>query len=379
VTPEEIAALAAAAAQVKGKLAEAPLDSGTESAVASAPEAQAEGKAAEPQNIEAKAEERPLARAEAPVEQPKEGALEVATFAEQKSETQVEAPAEKFSDIPRVAAAVTTPSPANMIAAIAALEIGSGDGSKAPAAGEPPADLPATMAVAAGAEYLSVTSRWTAVSVALSADEASVSLEHEMQKAHAAFAAADAHAASATSVADAPVAAEQPAPAGTISPVEAVTPELVGPVQTISEPEPERTEAHLPSVSAMAGTAAEAITSAVKEFETVAASFFKSQPAPTEPEPAQVQAAEPVVAEAARLKRRKKKIKTKNRNTSTGKSGSPKNLIAKNRRRPLRQRSSRHKKPRQSSKRQTVIGMNPLRRSWSKPRAKLLPARFHQM
>ena len=299
VTPEEIAALAAAAAQVKGKLAEPPSAEHTSAPVGKAPEVQAtEIKAVEPQNIDAKIEDRPLAKEEAPAETPKETAPEVATFAEQKSAAQVEELAEKVSDMPRVAAS-SEPSPADMMAAIAALEIGSGNGSGPPALSQPPADVPVTMAVAAGAEYLSAPSRWTAVSVSLSADEVSTSLEHEMQKAHAAFAAAEvAHAAPATSVAEAPVAADQPAPTETISPVEAVTPELVGPVQTHSHPEPQHTETHVSSVSSTASTAAEAISSAVKVFETVAASFFKSHPAPTEPEPAPVQAAEPVVAEA---------------------------------------------------------------------------------
>ena len=294
VTPEEIAALAAAAAQVKGKLAEAAAEPTSESGPAESPAGQAtEIKVVEPQKIEAKAEEKPLAKEEVPVEPPKDATPEAATFAEQKSGAQVEELAEKISNMPRVAA-TPEPSPADMMAAIAALEIGSGNGSGA-AGSQPPADVPVTMAVAAGAEYLSAPSRWTAVAVSLSADETSTSLEHEMQKAHAAFAAAEvAHAAPAASVAEAPVAADQPGPTETISPVEAVTPELVG----HSEPEPQHTETHVPSVSSTASTAAEAISSAVKVFETVAASFFKSHPAPTEPEPVPVQVAEPVVAEA---------------------------------------------------------------------------------
>ena len=295
VTPEEIAALAAAAAQVKGKLAEPSVEPASEAA-AKSPEGQAsEIRAVEPQNIEAKAEEKPLAKEEAPVETPRDTAPEVATFAEQKSGAPVEELAEKISDMPRVAA-IPEPSPADMMAAIAALEIGSGNGSAA-AGSQPPADVPVTMAVAAGAEYLSAPSRWTAVSVSLSADEASTSLEHEMQKAHAAFAAAEsAHAApaTATSVAEAPAATDQSAPTETISPVEAITAELVGPVETSSDPE--QAGSHPPSVSSTASSAAGAISSAVKVFETVAASFFKSHaPASTEA----AQAAEPVVADAA--------------------------------------------------------------------------------
>jgi CheY-like chemotaxis protein len=297
VTPEEIAALAAAAAQVKGKLAEPAAESRSQSGPAESPEGQATKiKAVEPQNIEAKAEEKPLAKEEVPVEAPKNAAPEAATFAEQKSGAQGEELADKISDIPREAP-TPEPSPADMMAAIAALEIGSGNGSGSPFSSQMPADVPVTMAVAAGAEYLSAPSRWTAVSVSLSADEASTSLEHEMQKAHAAFAAAEsAHAAPATSAVEPPAAADQSAPTETISPVEAVTPELVGPVQTNSEPEPQQTETHLPSMSSTATSTAGAISSAVKVFETVAASFFKSHsPASTEP----VQAAEPVAADTA--------------------------------------------------------------------------------
>jgi CheY-like chemotaxis protein len=53
-------------------------------------------------------------------------------------------------------------------------------------------DLPVTMAAAAAESVLAVSaggSRWTAVPVALEGEEATISLEHEMQKAYAAFAA----------------------------------------------------------------------------------------------------------------------------------------------------------------------------------------------
>ena len=53
-------------------------------------------------------------------------------------------------------------------------------------------DLPVTMAAAAAESVLAVSaggSRWTAVPVALEGEEATISLEHEMQKASAAFAA----------------------------------------------------------------------------------------------------------------------------------------------------------------------------------------------
>ncbi len=52
------------------------------------------------------------------------------------------------------------------------------------------------MAAAAGASYIAVgstTHRWTAVPIAIAVEEAAVSLELEMQKAYAAFAAAEAN------------------------------------------------------------------------------------------------------------------------------------------------------------------------------------------
>ncbi len=52
-------------------------------------------------------------------------------------------------------------------------------------------DLPVTMAATAESVAGTGRSRWTAVSVALESEEATTSLEHEMQKAYAAFAAAD--------------------------------------------------------------------------------------------------------------------------------------------------------------------------------------------
>jgi len=54
-------------------------------------------------------------------------------------------------------------------------------------------DGPVTMAVASASasDAIAALPRWTAVPVALAGDEASISLEHEMQKAYAAFAAAD--------------------------------------------------------------------------------------------------------------------------------------------------------------------------------------------
>ncbi len=343
VTPEEIAALAAAAAQVKGKLSEstfaaepapqpfvAPADART--AEIPAAEAQlaetklAEGKLAEAKlseakfaeaataEIEIKNEEKREAKAEASslAEPPKESATP-ATFAAQKPEEQTEAFAAKPFDAVKESGN-TVPSPSEMMAAIAGLvpEVGksadssSGNGSgsyaasdmRAPEAPTPhqPADEPVTMAAAAGAGALGGSvSRWTAVAATLAPDEAAISLEHEMQKAHAAFAASEvAHATPAPQVPEIQPIASEPAAAAQVSaPVE--TAEQVVPAPAV--PDSVRAElAH--DMSAVASVATEAVTAAVKEFEKIAASYLDPQPpvpAPTPvPEPAVIEAAEPV-------------------------------------------------------------------------------------
>ncbi len=194
VTPEEIAALAAAAAQVKGKLAEPFAEN--------LPDLPAEillgAKVAEAPTAELKAETKP--EPAAVVELTKESEKVAATFAAQKPEETVLAKAADAGQESGVAA----PSPAEMMAAIAGLvpEIdklsdphsGNGSGGQAASDGQnakgPAADEPVTMAAAAGAASAGASARWTAVAVALAPEESSLSLEHEMQKAHAAFAAA---------------------------------------------------------------------------------------------------------------------------------------------------------------------------------------------
>lgn len=281
VTAEEIAALAAAAAQVKGKIAE----SGH----------------AEPGPTEAKTE--PKVEATEPTQPGAERPQEVtaaqppvATFADQKSEEKserkIEAPAEEFSDAPKEAA----PSPADVMAAIAGLEPeagtspgeGSGNGPWSHGAADRTADEPVTMAVAAGAESAAAASRWAAISVALAPEEAAISLEHEMQKAYAAFAAAESgHAGFATASTETHAVSAEPAAAiETSTQAEAAT-EPVVPVPAAPAPEAAQT------LSAMASAATDAISAAVKELEAVAASYLEQEtPAPAEPEPAPAEQAE---------------------------------------------------------------------------------------
>jgi len=262
VTPEEIAALAAAAAQVKGKIAET---SHEEPAPSKAPE---EITGATPA---------------------------VTTFAEragnEDSQGKIETPAAKVGDASKDAA----PSPADVMAAIAGLEpdtgpsraANSGNGSGAHGTDERTADEPITMAVAAGAGAVAAPSRWTAVSMAVAPDEAALSLELEMQKAYAAFAAAEAgHAGFVTASTEIPsVPAEGGAANEISSQTGTVAQEPVVPVPATAAPEAVQT------LNAVANAATEAISAAVQELEAVAASYVAQKAAaPAEPERAPEQA-----------------------------------------------------------------------------------------
>ena len=170
VTPEEIAALAAAAAQVKGKIAESHTA-----------EPVVEPKA------EHKSEVEEQAQSQAPQPVP-EAVPQAATFAEQKSEekseekveSKIEASAEKSGDAVQEPASIPTPSSSDVMAAIAGLEsdaaqsANSGNGSWSHSSSNHAADEPITMAAAAGAGNGTAASRWTAVSVALAPEEAAI-------------------------------------------------------------------------------------------------------------------------------------------------------------------------------------------------------------
>ncbi len=272
VTPEEIAALAAAAAQVKGKIAES---------------------AAEPE--ERKEEQKADAALPVAAELPQEAAASqpAATFAEQKSEEKIDVPAEKSRESEKDEGGIPIASPADVMAAISSLEAeagaahstSSGNGSWLHSAPSHTSDEPVTMA-AAGAQSSSVVSRWTAVSVTLAPEEAAISLEHEMQKAYAAFAAAESgHGAEITSPRDTPTEVKESS-----SPVEAATEPVVAVPAT---PAPEAVQ----TLSEVAHVATDAISAAVKELEAVAASYEQQMPsAPAVQEPVPTEA--PAEAEA---------------------------------------------------------------------------------
>jgi CheY-like chemotaxis protein len=237
VTPEEIAALAAAAAQVKGKIAEAKDE--TKSDETSFDKTRfvetkfAESKFAESKFAEAQVAQAKFADAEIAEEKPEPKAAElpqevaapappVATFAEQKSEekidpkiaAEIESKVEAKIEAEKIeaekieagksseAGSLTSPTSDDLMAAITALEpdpvastgAGSGNGSWLHDAPNSNVDEPVTMALAAAvaAGSSGVASRWTAVAVALAPEESGISLELEMQKACAALAAAEA-------------------------------------------------------------------------------------------------------------------------------------------------------------------------------------------
>ena len=289
VTPEEIAALAAAAAQIKGKFEDEKI-----------PEPIAELPVNAPVEVEsAKPEIKEETRTVEPVPVPEPAASEPpATFAEQKAEEKKdEEKVESKEAVPEV-----TATQAEVSAAIAGLEK---EASAAPArssaseswrpASAEKADEPVTMAVAAGAETAPLTPRWVAQAVALAPEEASISLEQEMQKAYAAFAAAE----GGHTVTVAPIqetqsvsvpAAETPAPAETA----VVEP----PAEIPATPAPEAVQ----PLTAVAEAAADAVSAAVKELESVAATYeaetsrgpvAEEPPAAVAPEPSTMVASEP--------------------------------------------------------------------------------------
>lgn len=227
VTPEEIAALAAAAAQMQGRVAETKISEPAEPTAITAVEAP-------------RPESRDEVRSEAQSEIPAP-----ATFAEQKPHEQAEAkPAEIV--------------PAASIA----------DSQSHPASPEPAADEPVTMAVGGSTStHEIVPSRWTAVSVALAPEDAAISLEQEMQKAYAAFAAAETgHAGSGPNMGD-----SISAPTSSVVPAQPVISESVLPVPASAAPEAAQT------LAAVASAATDAMSAAAEQLQAVAASYVEQK------------------------------------------------------------------------------------------------------
>ena len=250
VTPEEIAALAAAAAQVKN----------------------AENGGLEPPPVPAWAEEKEQGSAGSPSQQLSQAAELAAKVEEKKFEEssaeKVEAAQEKVSEAAEAArsnsdlmAAITGLESKNEVTSATTLE---NEVSSHEAANQQ-ASEPVTMAVA-GADG----ARWTAVSVALGAEDAGISLEQEMQKAYAAFAAVEngfAAAVAASSITESGTASATP-PASESAVTESIP----------AIPAPEVAQ----SLSELASASTEAIQAAVQQLETVAESFVAEAAVPAE-------------------------------------------------------------------------------------------------
>jgi CheY-like chemotaxis protein len=275
VTPEEIAALAAAAAQVQGTIEEVKAEE-----KAPVPEmavtAPVEIASPTPESIVEKNEEAPVAE---PVTPPAEPALvpePAVTLAEQpKSES-----SEKEVE-PEVSA-----TPAEVMAAITELEQQSPNSDSLASSpvsrndswsAAEKSDEPVTMAVAAAANASASSPRWTAVAVALAPEESAISLEQEMQKAQAAVAPIE------TGI---EVSSASTEPAAAAEPVEApITPPPAEASSSASEiaPAPEEIPAKpseaTTSLAEVANAAKEAVTAAISELASVATSFLAQEPA----------------------------------------------------------------------------------------------------
>ena len=269
VTAEEIAALAAAAAQMQGTIQEGKADqSGPQSGPVTAAVASS-----------APAEQAPEAEFEAPAaasqETPKESVpvAENAPAADAVSEVKQEPGKEQEADSNKELRK----------------ESWSHDTAE-------PADVPVTMAVANGSD--SHKSRWTAVTVALAPEDTGISLEQEMQKASAAYAPEQPVAVESSPVPEASASAA-------VAPVEAAAPVPDAPAAepSVATAASEATQ----TLSEIAAVATDTVRAAVKEFETVAAAYvpenessqaYSSSPAVEASSPAVEKEAEPTVAAA---------------------------------------------------------------------------------
>ena len=281
VTPEEIAALAAAAAQMQGKALESKGPEGREENIA--------------------AETLPAAAEKIATSEPS------ATLADQAATAiPVPAPPEesKQAPVPSVDEIPVTAAVAVQQESRAPGESHSGDASSFPVAVSQ--QEPVTMAVAAGAESSSIAARWTAVSVTPAPEETGLSLETEMQKAYAAFAAEAATASSAATTQEEPRAASTSAVEPlTAEPVPAQPVASIAAEPTPVESVPSAPAAEEPAPASEAAVTTEAASVPVKEFETVAAPYVPESnaapesfsaaselPAPPVSETSQSQAAE---------------------------------------------------------------------------------------
>jgi twitching motility two-component system response regulator PilH len=280
VTAEEIAALAAAAAQIKGKIVdEKPAPAPEPAATAAIETAKSESVAAEKTESIATAETHEHKKEEThPVEPspvPETAVAAPATLAAQDTQEKTEEKKPEHKS-----------GPAEVMAAIAGLETewislpaaGLGNPSFTGRSGKDSAE-PVTMAVAAPAESAApAPAHWTAVAVAVAPEEASISLEQEMQKAYAAFAAAE----SGHAVAQVPETPPAVAEASTTAVAELPVAEPVATQASEAIPATSAPEA-VQSLAAVSEIAADAVSAAVKELEAVAAKYEAEQKAASAP------------------------------------------------------------------------------------------------
>ena len=280
VTPEEIAALAAAAARMKGKFADDKVPSEKPVVTSASTD---EGKAETPAAAESVATTKSMA-GPGPIYVPEQKVEK--NEPEAKPETKIDETkideAKKESS-PAEAAAVEAPaveakSPAEEKPAAAKSEEAKPEEKPAeapfiaPAAVSSPASpesAPEPVATAVAPVAESAPPRWTAVAVALAPEDSALSLEQEMQKAFAASAGAESSHTVAVSAAPAneaisatPASASEPLPAPTLSASVAADPEL--------------------SSSAACSAAAELVTAAVNQLESMASSYAAQAPARSE-------------------------------------------------------------------------------------------------
>jgi twitching motility two-component system response regulator PilH len=276
VTAEEIAALAAAAAQIKGKVVDGQPAPSVAETPAIVETAQSETVAIAKTEPIASAEVHETSKEETRLAEPApvpESAASAppATLAAQDTQEKTEEKKPEHKS-----------GPAEVMAAIAGLET---EWISLPAAGlgNPITDRsqesaePVTMAVAANAGASApAQAHWSAVAVAVAPEEASISLEQEMQKACAAFAAAETGHAVAQVSEPTPAVPEATTTAVAETPAaQPVAAEAAAAIPATSAPEA------VQSLSAVSEAATDAVTAAVKELEAVAAKYEAEQKAAT--------------------------------------------------------------------------------------------------
>jgi CheY-like chemotaxis protein len=244
VTTEEIAALAAAAAQMKGKAAEVPTTEAQTTEVA--------GIKTEAQATTGK------------IEEAKTETSEMAVVAPQPETLQPESGEQRSSTPFEVVATVATPAQepaAQLVPESIPSPTDAKEESSTPDSGEP-----VTMAVATGSAPSPSAQRWTAVSVALDPEETSLTLEQEMQRAQAVVAVSEQAVAAPPAEISAPEAVTASAPADTVA-------EKVD-LSSLTEAVPDAIQSF--------ASATETLSAAVEKLEAAACAHIEQQSSPVE-------------------------------------------------------------------------------------------------